>query len=298
MHGLVVESAHVSPPRSIPEGAEVPINTTERHSVREILDRYGIVPRKRFGQNFLHDPAVAERIVALTGAGPGSRVLEIGPGLGALTRPMLASGAKVLAVEVDRRIAEYLRESMTGNFELRVADMLRLDLDTLPPGPHVLVANVPYSITGPVLGLLIDHPDRFPQACLMVQREVGARLVAAEGSREIGAPSVLLRLLYRVERAFDVGRGAFQPAPRVVSTVVRFQRRERMQLDSDVKDSVQRAFRQRRKMLRKTLKGFVASEDAIGASLEKIGRSAAARPEDLAPDEWPVWLAGARELDR
>jgi 16S rRNA (adenine1518-N6/adenine1519-N6)-dimethyltransferase len=287
-----------SQPPPSPDGVEVSIDATAKTSVREILDRYRIVPRKRFGQNFLHDPAVAARIAALTGVGPGDRVLEIGPGLGALTRPLLASGAAVVAVEVDRRIAEYLRESLEGDFELHVGDVLRLDLDAVAPDPVTLVANLPYSITGPVLALLIEQADRFPRACMMVQREVGARLVAAAGSRELGAPAVLLRLLYHVRRAFDVGRGAFLPAPEIVSTVLTFDRLAGQELAPGLRDAVNTAYRQRRKMLRKTLKGIVATEDSIASALMSIGQPDSARPEELAPEEWPAWIAAAQELER
>lgn len=285
-------------PLPSPDGEEVSIDATAKSSVREILERYRIVPRKRFGQNFLHDPAIAARIAALAGVGRGDRVLEIGPGLGALTRPLLAAGANVVAVEVDRRIAEYLAESLEGDFELRVGDVLRLELDDVAPEPATLVANLPYSITGPILALLIEHADRFPRACLMVQREVGARLVAGSGSRELGAPAVLLRLLYRVKRAFDVGRGAFVPAPDIVSTVLRLDRLPESRLEPGLRDAINAAYRQRRKMVRKTLKGIVASEDALASALVAIGQPDSARPEDLEPEEWPVWIAAAKELDR
>jgi 16S rRNA (adenine1518-N6/adenine1519-N6)-dimethyltransferase len=224
-------------------------------------------------------------------------VLEIGPGLGALTLPLLDAGARVLAVEVDARIAAYLRHALAGRdrFTLIEGDVLRLDLEKLLPGPVTLVSNLPYSITGPVLALLLERAELFPRAFLMMQKEVAARLVAGAGGREIGAPAVLLRLLYRVRRLFDVGSGAFLPAPGVESSVLGFERLRGSTLDARVTDAVNLAYRQRRKMLRKTLKGVVGDEAAIASALVSLGRPDTARPEDLEPDEWPVLLRAARE---
>jgi 16S rRNA (adenine1518-N6/adenine1519-N6)-dimethyltransferase len=265
--------------------------------VREALDRYGITPRKRFGQNFLHDPAVARKIVAGSGAGPGSRVLEIGPGLGALTEPLLEAGAMVTAVEVDPRIAAFLEDTLGGRpgFTLVRADVLELSWEELARPGALLVANLPYSITGPVLARLIDHAALFARATVMVQREVAQRLAAGAGGKEIGAPAVMLRLLYRLERRFDVGKGAFLPAPEVASSVIGLERREGAELEPGLRDAVNLAYRNRRKMLRKTLGGVVAPEDAIVGALEELGRPATARPEDLEPAEWPRLLERARE---
>jgi len=260
-----------------------------------VLERHAIVPRRRFGQNFLHEKRVARRIVEAVGAAPGEHVLEIGPGLGALTRPLLDAGARVTAVEIDRRIADYLEAELGGRsgFALHRGDVLAEDPDRLAPDARVLVANLPYSITGPVLALLIDRPDRFDRAVLMLQKEVGARLVATAGGRGLGAPAVLLRLLWDVARLFEVGTGAFVPAPDVDSVVVRLRRRAGTSLDPAVRDAVNRAYRQRRKTLRKTLAGTLAGEDAIVRALTAAGLPATARPEDLDPDRWPVFVAAA-----
>jgi len=263
--------------------------------VREALDRYGITPRKRFGQNFLHDPAVARKIVAGSGAGPGVRVLEIGPGLGALTQPLLETGARVTAVEVDRRIAAFLTDTFAGRdgLTLRHGDILEVAWEELVSPGTVLVANLPYSITGPVLSRLIDHAGLFARATVMVQREVAQRLCAGAGGKEIGAPAVLLRLLYDVERRFDVGKGAFLPAPEVASSVLGLERREGAVLAPGLRDAVNLAYRNRRKMLRKTLGGAVAPEAAIAGALEELGQPVTARPEDLEPAEWPRLLEKA-----
>jgi 16S rRNA (adenine1518-N6/adenine1519-N6)-dimethyltransferase len=273
--------------RTIP-AAEIP--------VREALARYEIVPSKRFGQNFLHDPAVCARIVAAVEVSPGLAVLEIGPGLGALTGPMLAAGALVTAVEVDRRVVAYLTDvyGTHPSFRLHAGDVLRTDLPALAPDARTLVANLPYSITGPLLSLVVGHAERLDRCVLMVQREVGERLTAKAGGRQIGAIAVLLQLLYAVERRFEVGRGAFLPRPDVVSVVLRLTRRPGTELPDGLRDAVNLAYRQRRKMLRKTLGGVVAPEGALATALAAMGYSEAARPEDLEPDAWPVLLANAR----
>jgi 16S rRNA (adenine1518-N6/adenine1519-N6)-dimethyltransferase len=158
-----------------------------------------------------------------------------------------------------------------------------------------LVSNLPYSITGPVLALLIERAELFPRAVLMMQKEVAARLVAGAGGKEIGAPAVLIRLLYRVRRLFDVGSGAFLPAPGIVSAVLGFERLRGSTIEPGVAEAVNLAYRQRRKMLRKTLKGVAGEEAAIACALASLGRPDTARPEDLEPDEWPILLRAARE---
>ena len=173
-------------------------------------------------------------------------------------------------------------------------DVLETDLAVVAPDARCLVANLPYSITGPVLSLLIDDPGRFDRCVLMVQREVAARLTAG-GGRELGAPAVLLRLLYSVEKRFDVGKGAFLPAPDVVSTVVRLTRRAEAALPEGLRDAVNVAYRQRRKTLRKTLAGVVAPEAALMEALRSLDLPESARPEDLAPDRWPTFLERARD---
>ena len=278
-----------------PLADEVPVIATARTSVRELLERYGIAPRKRFGQNFLHDPAVARRIVEAAGVGPGDRVVEIGPGLGALTGPLLDTGARVTAIEVDRRLSDCLEERLGAREGLRLVrgDALALDLrEILEPGT-ILVANLPYSITGPLLDRLVVHADRLDRAVIMVQREVGDRILAGAGGRGIGAPAVFLRLLYDVEKLFPVGRGAFLPPPEIVSVVIRLRRRSGAILDPSLRAAVNLAYRQRRKMLRKTLKETVAEERVLAESLEELGKPAAARPEELAPEDWPLLLAAA-----
>jgi len=284
----------VRSPRTTPL-ARFSIIASAKVPVRELLDRYGISPRKRFGQSFLHDPAVARRIVESAEVRPGEQVLEIGPGLGALTLPLLEADIRVRAVEVDPRVADCLEAELgaRAGFELVRADVLEVDLEKLGRDT-VLVANLPYSITGPVLAKLIEHAGLFRRCLIMVQREVAARLTAGAGGKEIGAPAVLLRLLYRVERLFDVGRGAFFPPPEVASSVLRLVPVPGARIRPDVREAVNVAYRNRRKMLRKTLKDVVAPEETLARALIAIGRPDTARPESLEPEDWPALLARAR----
>jgi 16S rRNA (adenine1518-N6/adenine1519-N6)-dimethyltransferase len=224
-------------------------------------------------------------------------VLEIGPGLGALTRGLLETGARVTAIEIDARVGAYLRETLGANANLTLLEGDALDFawEEIAPEPVVLVANLPYAITGPILDRLVRHAPRIQRALLMVQREVAQRIASGAGGKEIGAPTVHVRLLYEVERLFDVGAGAFHPPPDVVSTVVRFVPRAGARLDPGLRETVNRAYRQRRKTLRKTLADETRSEDAIARALDAIGHSATARPEELEPDDWPRFLAALDE---
>jgi 16S rRNA (adenine1518-N6/adenine1519-N6)-dimethyltransferase len=133
------------------------------------------------------------------------------------------------------------------------------------------------------------------RAILMVQKEVAARLTAKPEGKEIGAVGVFAQLLFSVERLFDVGAGAFHPPPEIVSTVLRLQLRPERALSPELRDAVNRAYRHRRKMIRKTLQGTHASESVWATALEAIGRSPNARPEELAPEDWPRLLAAVSE---
>ncbi len=264
-------------------------------SLRDYLTQRGITPRRRFGQNFLHEARVARRIAEAVEAAPGEHVLEIGPGLGALTVPLLDAGVRVTAVEIDRRLADTLEAELGARegFTLVRGDALEADLEGLAPDARALVANLPYSITGPVLSRLTAPPARLERAVLMLQKEVGARLVAGAGGRGLGAIAVLLRQLWRVERLFEVGKGAFLPAPEVVSVVLRLTRVPGAGVPAELRDAVNRAYRQRRKMLRKTLADPDAPEAAWAAALAAAGLPETARPEDVDPAAWPALVARA-----
>ena len=209
--------------------------------VRELLDKYGLAPKKGFGQNFLVNPAVPRRIAACSrGSAPADRpsaVLEIGPGVGALTQALAQEYDRVVCVEIDRGLIPLLGEALAeyGNVTMVEADFMALDLPaflaekfgdlTAEGGTVGVCANLPYYITTPVIMKLVesfpaDRPLPFASLTVMVQTEVARRLAAEAGSADYGAISASLALRCRAEKLFDVGPGNFLPAPKVSSSVV------------------------------------------------------------------------------
>lgn len=177
--------------------------------------------KRRFGQNFLVDQGVVGRIVRVAGVRPGDRVLEIGPGLGILTDALVRAGAVLTAIELDRDLAAGIRATMPG-VNLVEGDALKADLDALMPGTGwKIAANLPYNVATPILMRLLDHG--FACAALMFQREVANRLVATPEDDAFGALSVQVQVRAKAERAIELPPEAFHPAPKVHSTVVRFE---------------------------------------------------------------------------
>lgn len=263
---------------------------TDLPSPAALLRQHGLRPRRRFGQSFLSDPRVAASIVRAAGISAGDRVVEIGAGLGHLTAPLLAAGASVVAIERDPALVAVLREVFADEPELEVlhADALDVDLGALHGGacPSV-VGNLPYSVSAPLLFHLLAHAERTGPWTLMFQREVARRLRAAPGTREYGRVTVLLYPLREVSRVLEVGRGAFVPAPRVDSTVVRCMPRA-TPLFADLPPGayrrvVQAAFATRRKTLRNGLRD--AGVEGAAALLEAAGLDPQTRGEALAPEQ-------------
>lgn len=243
-------------------------------------------PRKRLGQHFLHDPAVIARIVEAVNPQPGQRLVEIGPGQGALTIPLLAREVALTVIELDRDLAARLMSRPEAGNQLTVvqADALKFDLAGLaPPGGRLrLVGNLPYNISTPLLFRLVAQAEVIEDMHFMLQREVVARMAAPPGSKTYGRLSVMLAASCRVEALFDIGPGAFRPPPKVWSSIVRLAPwREPPFAVPDwhrFAEVVRRAFGQRRKTLRNALSGLV-DEDAIRAA----GCDPGARAETLPP---------------
>jgi 16S rRNA (adenine1518-N6/adenine1519-N6)-dimethyltransferase len=222
-------------------------------------------------------------------------VVEIGPGRGALTGPLLERGFRVLAIELDRTLAAGLRErwESTG-LQVVEADALEVALPRAEPGrPQWVVGNLPYAITSPLLFHVLDQVDAAGVAGMvfMIQREVADRLAAVPGTSAYGALTVGVRLVADVERLFDVRAGAFRPPPAVVSTVVRLTPHGRFALDRERRDRVRglvrQLFGQRRKQIQKTLRTARGlSPDAVRDVAARSGIDAARRPETLSPDEF------------
>jgi 16S rRNA (adenine1518-N6/adenine1519-N6)-dimethyltransferase len=256
-----------------------------------------VVPKKGYGQHFLADENILRVIDRLAALGPDNVVLEVGPGLGVLTRFLADRVAHVHAVEVDRSLEPRLREELggRGNVDLVFGDALHLDLAALDPQPHKLVANLPYNIATPIVVESLDGLPSLGSWCVMVQREVAERFFAEPRTKAYGAVSVLLQLATEKTGFHPVARTVFRPPPNVDSALVAFRRRELPGEYSELKRLVESAFAHRRKTLPNSLElaGF-ASRDRAAAALESLGRAAATRAEALSPDEYPPLLAALR----
>ena len=243
------------------------------------------VARKRFGQHFLHDPYILSRIVAAIAPQPEDRVVEIGPGEGALTRPLLERVPQLTAIEIDRDLAAALREDFAPErLQLVVADALEYDFGVLPAGLRI-VGNLPYNVSTPLLFHLARFADRVRDMHFMLQLEVVERMAARHSTPEYGRLSVMLQRRFRIERLFRVPPGAFRPPPKVESAIVRLTplpEGEVPRVDEEVFATVVRqAFAARRKTLHNAL---AASIDAAG--LVALGIDPGIRPENISPADY------------
>ena len=253
--------------------------------------------RKRFGQNFLHDEHWIDRIAKAVDARPGQSIIEIGPGQAALTRKLIAGAGAIRAVEIDRDLAAWLRSQFpNGELTLVEADALTLDWTSLAAdAPIRVVGNLPYNISSPLLFHLMQAADRVIDQHFMLQREVVDRMVAPPGTKTYGRLSVMLQWRYRMVKLFDVPPGAFTPAPKVVSSVVRMipkKAEDVPAVDFALFSSVvANAFGQRRKTLRNALSALLTQEQ-----IESAGVNPAARAETLRLDEFVALTRKAAEL--
>ena len=243
------------------------------------------VPRKRFGQHFLHDPYVLSRIVEAIAPQAGDALVEIGPGEGALTRPLLERMPLLTAIEIDRDLAAALAaEFPPERLKIIVADALDFDFSVLPAGLRV-VGNLPYNISTALLFHLAGYADRVRDMHVMLQLEVVDRMAARHSTPEYGRLSVMLQRRFRIQRLFRVPPGAFRPPPKVESAVVRLTplaQSEIAAVDEKVFAAVvTRAFGARRKTLRNALSSLI---DA--ASLERLDIDPGLRPENVSPDDY------------
>ncbi len=256
-----------------------------RSEIAGLLSRHGLAPSRRLGQHFLADANITRKIVEVAGIGPGEQVVEIGAGTGTLTRALAATGAHVVAYEVDGGLLPVLAEVTAGlPVELRFLDITDADLaEDLGDGRWVMVANLPYNVGTP---LLLDALRRAPQIerfVVMVQREVAERLVAKPGSRQYGLPSVVVGIHARGKLAFRVPAQVFYPQPKVESAVAVI---DRIAAPEDAERAIVIAaagFNQRRKMLRGALSGVF---DDPTSALETAGIDPTARAEDLSPADY------------
>jgi 16S rRNA (adenine1518-N6/adenine1519-N6)-dimethyltransferase len=273
-------------------------------AVRRTLRREGLRASHARSQNFLADPDVLDAILDLAEAAPGTRVLEIGPGLGILTGGLLDAGAAVTAVELDRGLAAYLRERFAeaiagGRLDLIEADALDLELPDLVPHPFRVVANLPYHITSPTLHRLLERAPRPERAVLMLQAEVADRIAAAPG--RMSYLSVFVQFHASVRVALRVPPQAFEPAPKVSSAVVVLEPHAARSLPKDREPAlwglVQAGFRERRKMLRNVLArqlragpdgatGPLVGQTRVDAALATAEIAGDRRPQTLSVADW------------
>jgi len=229
----------------------------------DIIRRHGIDPRRSLGQNFLLDQNLTTRIARSTGPLEGINIVEIGPGPGGLTRALLQQGAqKIVAIERDSRCLDALGDlgaAYPGRLEIVAADALKIDPVDLVPAPRRIIANLPYNIATPLLIGWLHRVEQWQCFGLMFQKEVAQRLAAKPRSKEYGRLSILTQWLTEPALAFDVPPGAFLPAPKVTSTVVRLTPRPEKLAPcrfEDLEKVTAAAFGQRRKMLRVSLKSL------------------------------------------
>jgi 16S rRNA (adenine1518-N6/adenine1519-N6)-dimethyltransferase len=289
------------PPHAGP-GAEQAPRLLGPADIRQIAERLGIRPAKRLGQNFVVDAGTVRRITTLAGLDPADVVLEVGPGLGSLTLPLLAASASVIAVEIDAALAAQLPHTvaerapaLAGRLHVVTADAARVR--DLPGAPDVLAANLPYSSAVPITLHLLATVPSLRHGLIMVQAEVADRMTAPPGSRVYGVPSVKLAWFAEVRRAGQVPRSVFWPVPRVDSGLVAFTRREPPPgADRDeVFAVVDAAFAQRRKTLRAALAPWAGSASAAEQVLRQAGIDPARRGESLGVAEFVRIAVAGRE---
>ncbi len=267
---------------------------TDIHTIRDILSRHGFSFSKALGQNFLINPSVCPRMAAachpdLTG---DFAVLEIGPGLGVLTKELAQVAKRVISIELDTRLLPVLQETLAeyNNVTIISGDAMKLDLAEIVRThagglPLVVCANLPYYITSPLLMHLLESRLPLHSITVLVQKEAAQRLCAAPGTRECGAISLAVNYFAQAEMLFSVSHGSFLPAPKVDSSVIRL--RLRSAPPCEISDEalffrlVHAAFQQRRKTLSNSLCNAGFSKQSVCAALGACGLSATARAEEL-----------------
>lgn len=247
--------------------------------------------KKRFGQNFLKDRNIVDKIIDAAELGPQDQVLEIGPGLGAMTDRMLPLAGQVTVMEIDRDLVARMEQRTEPNLRIIQGDALDLDWEAhLTQGPYKLVANLPYNISSQILFKIVDHRHLFSRLVLMFQKEVGERISASPGSKDYGAVSVFCQLHFDVRRVTPVPPGCFSPAPKVDSVVLAFtplgQPRVPVPDEKLFRRVVKGAFAQRRKTLRNTLCGSGFEAALLDRAFGQTGIDPVRRGETLSLEEF------------
>jgi 16S rRNA (adenine1518-N6/adenine1519-N6)-dimethyltransferase len=286
---------------SVTDGGDSPgasVSLLGPAEIRDLAALLDLTPTKKLGQNFVIDANTVRKIVRVAGVEAGDVVLEVGPGLGSLTLGLLEAGAEVVAVEIDRRLAEQLPltvSQLAPDASLTVVHDDALRILSLPTSPSRLVANLPYNVSVPVLLHLLEHFPSILSGVVMVQAEVGHRLAADPGSKVYGSPSVKAAWYGDWRTAGTVSRQVFWPVPNVDSVLVGFERvgtgLDTEELRVRTFEIVDAAFQQRRKMLRQALSVVLGDSARASEVLSAAGVAPTARGEELTVHEF---LAVAR----
>ena len=256
-----------------------------RAEITELLRRHGLSPIHRLGQHFLADANITRKIVEVAKVTESSKVVEVGAGTGTLTLALAATGARLVSYEIDHGLRHLLSEVTSGlEVDLRFADVMKVDLiDELGEGPWTMVANLPYNVGTPMVLDALRRVKAIKRFVVMVQQEVAERLTAVPGNRQYGLPSVVAGIHSTVRIAFKVPPQVFYPSPKVGSAVVVLDRIEAASGAERAIKIAAVAFNQRRKMLRRSLRGIFDEPISV---MESAQISPTLRAEDLGPDDY------------
>lgn len=280
------------------------MNLCSYNEISSLLKRHGFTFSKALGQNFIINERICPAMAQSLNANENTGVLEIGPGIGVLTKELCSVAGKVVSVELDNRLFPILSETLSdcGNIEIVEGDALKMDLNALIDEKFTgmsdikVCANLPYYITSPIIMKLIESKLPVSEIVVMVQKEAADRLAAQIGSRESGALTVAAQYYAEIEKLFNVSRGSFMPQPKVDSAVIKLSVRKeppvRAENDKRFFEIVRAAFAQRRKTALNSLSSSLnIPKDKVRAALEKIGRNENDRAERFSMDEFAALSA-------
>lgn len=269
-----------------------PIATIKR--TKEIQERYQIFTKKSYGQNFIIEPKVVEKIAMAAIEDPSELVFEIGPGIGALTQFLCQRADRVIALEIDARLPEILKQEIDGNLEIILQDVLSIDIDELIASKRkdhqkvVFASNLPYYITTPILFKLFEAKELIERITVMMQKEVGARFLAANCESEYNALSVITQYRCDVKKIMDVSRHVFWPKPNVDSMVVQFTFHHKYHVENEdfFFEMVKACFQQRRKTIYNNLGQWLKDKKKAEEVLSKVSIPLNTRAQQLSLDDF------------